>query len=266
MPKVGKHQLENNFFTNSGLSEKGGCFQKYTDEVKDFENIHISTLAMDFPEKTTKKERIEIESEWIEKLPTLDNIKHLTLRHRVNNEYFDSICRMKNLEGLYFWTSTVDDIKLLSKLKKLKYLHLELFSRLTDISPLLEIHTLTKLSIERCFKVNNYEIIGKMEQLIALSIEGDTIAPRNLILPSLKPFSKLNNLKHLDLRTTSIRDKSFLEILKLENLVRLDAMWRMKKEIRNKIKENHKTLQSGFFMAYDFEKHKFYDGVEWWID
>lgn len=266
MTKIGKHQLENDFFILPNKSDEEGHFQKFTEEVRDCETIHISTLAMDYPDKTTKKERIEIENEWIEKLPFLDNIKHLNIRHRVNNEYFNSICRMKNLESIYFWTSTVEDLNPLKNLKKLNFLHLESFTRLTDISPLTEISSLKRLSIESCFKIENYEVIGKMKQLVALAIEGDTFAPKKLILPSLKPYSKLLNLKHLDLSTTSIKDKSFLEILKLENLVRLDAMWKMKKEVRNKIKENHKSLKSGFFMVYDFEKNKFYDGIEWWID
>jgi hypothetical protein len=49
-------------------------------------------------------------------------------------------------------------------------------------------------------------------------------------------------------------------------LKRLDAGWRMKKEEREFIQNNHPTLRSGFFMAYDFEKNRFKEGIEWWID
>lgn len=264
MTKIGKHQLENDYFFISSRDLKEGSFQKFDDTVKKYEKIHISTLAMDFQNGTSKKERGFIEKEWIERLPTLNNIKHISIRHRVNQEYFDAICKMKNLESIFFLTSSIEDISQLKNLTKLISISLGSFSKLTNISSLTEITTLKSLSIENCFKVENYEEIGKMEQLIALSIEGDTFAPKNLILKSLKPFNNLNTLKHLDLSTTSIKDKSFAEILKMENLVRLDASWRMKNEIREKIKNEHKSLKSGFFMVYDFKKNEFYDGIEWW--
>jgi len=266
MVKIGKHQLENDFFILSNYPEEEGCFQIFNEEVRAFERIHISMLAMDFPDGTSKKKRTEIEEEWLRQLPSLENVRHLSVRHRVNQQFFEAICEMKNLESIYFWTSTVKDLSSLKKLKQLISLHLQRFSQLTDISPLKNVQSLTRLNIENCFKIENYDVIGDMNQLIALGIEGDTFAPKNLILESLKPFSRLQNLKHLDLSTTSIKDKSFLELLKLEKLVRLDASWRMKKEIRNRIKAEDKSLKSGFFMVYDFEKNEFYEGTEWWIE
>jgi hypothetical protein len=266
MVKIGKHQLENDFFILSDYPEEEGFFQVFNEEVRTFERIHISMLAMDFQDGTSKKKRTEIEEEWLREIPSLHNVKHLSIRHRVNQQFFEAICEMKNLESIYFWTSTVEDLSSLKKLKKLISLHLQRFSKLTDISPLKHIQSVTRLNIENCFKIKNYEVIGDMGQLIALGIEGDTFAPKNLILESLKPFSRLQNLKHLDLSTTSIKDKSFLELLQLEKLVRLDASWRMKKEVRDKIKGEHKSLKSGFFMVYDFEKNEFQKGTEWWIE
>jgi hypothetical protein len=266
MPIVGKHQLENNFFILPNLPKEEGNFQEFDEDIRNFESIHISMLAMDFRDGTSKKKRDDIENEWLEKLPTLDNVKHLSIRHRVNQAFFETICEMKNLESINFWSSTIEDLSPLKKLKKLYSLHLSRFTKLTDISPLIEIKSINRLSIEGCFKVKNYEDIGGMMQLIALCLDGDTFAPKNLMLKSLKPFTSLKNLKHLDLTTSSIKDKSFLELLKLESLVRLDAGWRMKKQIRNKIKQEHKHLKSGFFMVYDFDNHEFYKGTEWWLD
>jgi Leucine-rich repeat (LRR) protein len=263
--KTGKHQLENNLFYSPNASIKEGRFQKLPDDVEEYENIHISTLAMDFPSGTSNNERKLIENEWINALPKLDNIKSLSIRHRVSSEFFEAICSMNNLEVLRFWTSTVIDLSPLKKLKNLTTLHLDSFSKLEDISPILELKKLNKLSIENCFKIKNYELLGGLNKLEALRLGGDTFAPKNLILSSLYPLTSLSNLKHLDLSSTSIKDKSFLELLKMKNLLRLDASWRMKKEIRIKIKSNLPTLKSGFFMAYDFESQDFYDGIEWWI-
>src|SRR5690554_2004488 len=155
MPEVGKHQLENNFFVLPNYPEETGYFQKFESTAFNFERIHISTLAMDFPDGTTKKERNEIEKEWIENLPLLENVKHLSIRHRVNQPYFEAICKMKNLESIYFWTSTVEDLNSLKNLPSLISLHLQRFSKLIDISPLLEIKSLNRLSIENCFNIKD---------------------------------------------------------------------------------------------------------------
>jgi hypothetical protein len=110
MTKVGKHQLENDFFTLPDRPENEVVFQKFSSEVEKFESIHIATLAMDFPGGTTRKGRQEIENEWIKNLPLLDNVKHLGIRHRVDQAFFNAICEMKNLESIYFWTSTAEDL------------------------------------------------------------------------------------------------------------------------------------------------------------
>jgi hypothetical protein len=237
--------------------------QEITDDLSSCKNLRIVTLAMDFPADTTTKRRKEIEIDWIELLPKLDNVKRLSVRHRVNQDFFEAICQMKNLEELYFWTSTVDDISAISRMSKINRLGLDSFNRLTDISPILELKNLTHLSIENSFKIGNYEIIGQITTLIGLRLSGDAFAPKNLRLKSLIPFESLGNLKHLDLSTTSIIDKSFDCILKFENLERFDLTGVIPKPIRQKIKENHKTLTAGFFMDWDYENKKIYDEKEW---
>lgn len=259
----GKHQLENNYF--AALDNKDvKYFQKYNDDVKNYDSIHISLLSMDFPPEISQKERILIESEWIENLPKLSNIKNLYIRHIVDEDFFNAICKMQNLETLSFRTSKVEDISKIINLKKLVFLHLESFSKLEDIQPITNLPNLKYLSIDNCFKISNYEVISRINNLIALSIEGNSIAPKNLILNSLKEISDLQNLKHLSLFHTSIKDKTYLEVSRLKQLVRLDATWKMKGEIRDNIKSKLPNLTSGFFMAWDFEKNEFYKDIEWW--
>ena len=232
-------------------------------DVYSVENLQIVSMAMDFPQGTSPKFRQEIERKWIETLPKLKKVKLLSVRHRVKQEFFDAICKMPNLEDLTFWSSTVEDISNISKLTKLRHLKLWSFSRLKDISPLLPLKKLTHLSIDNCFKVENYDIIGKMSQLIGLELCGDTFAPRNLRLKSLKPFETLRKLKHLDLSSASVIDKSYESVLKMPSLERFDLLVTVPKEIREKIKSTHKELKAGFFVDYDFENKKFYDGKQW---
>ncbi|PHN95103.1 hypothetical protein CSC80_07190 [Maribacter sp. 6B07] len=265
-PIVGKDQIADTYYPMiAGLDEEQ-AFQDYNDKVLETNNIFISTLAMDFSSGTSSKRKKEIDEEWKEKLPNLGHIKRLDLRHRVDQDYFDIICKMKNLEVLNIWASTITDISSISKLTKLKALYLSNFSRLEDIAPLMGLKSLESLSILASFKVANYELIGQIKSLKSLELGGDTFAPKNLILSSLEPFTALNELIELDMSCASIRDKDYRPILELKKLKRLDAHWRMKNLEREFLQNEHPSLQSGFFVAYDFGKNEFKDGVEWWIE
>lgn len=237
--------------------------QEIADDIDSATELCIVSYATDFPAHTSSKHRKELEDKWMNLLPRLDKIRALSVRQRVNQDFFEAICKMKNLEELHFWASTVDDISSISKLQKLQRLDLDRFNRLKDISPILTLKNLQLLSIENSFKVENYDLIGQMTQLEGLRLGGDTFAPKNLRLKSLKPFSNLKHLKHLDISTLSVVDNSYETILELENLERFDITVIIPKPTRELIKANHKKLTSGFFMDWDYENKKIYDGKEW---
>ena len=217
---------------------------------------------MDLPGKSAKQ-RQQLEEKWIEVLPTLNNVKALSVRHRVKQDFFDAICKMKNLESLMFWTSTVENISSIANLTKLTDLKLWRFSTLKDISPLILLKHLTHLSIDNCFAVENYDVLGQMTQLIGLELCGDSSAPKNLRIKSLKPFETLKNLKHLDLSSASVVDKSYESILTMTSLERFDLVVTVPKATRDKIKTNHNTLQAGFFVDWDFENKRIFEGKHW---
>jgi len=253
-----------NLFHQGKGSEIDYYFTQETDnKVFDCENLHISMLAMDFKEGQSRKYRKQLENHWIDLLPQLDKVKTLSIRHIVTQAFFEAICKMKNLERLFFWTSNVEDISNIKNLKKLKRLRLERFSRLSDISILLELKELRLLSVLNSFKIDNYELIGKMTDLIGLTIRGDETAPKNLRLASLKPFEGLTNLRHLDLSATSVIDKSYDSIVKMISLERFDITVGIDKLKRDLIKSKAKALKAGFFMAWDYENRKFYPHINW---
>lgn len=265
-PMIGKDQIADTYYPTIAELDEEQTFKEYEDRILETNNIFISTLAMDFPPNTSLKKRKGIDEQWKEKLPELNHIKRLDLRHKVDQNYFNVICKMKNLEVLNIWSSTVTDIRSIKKLTKLKALYISNFSRLEDVSPLLELKSLESLSILASFKVANYELIGKMKWLKLLELGGDTFAPKNLILNSLEPFTNLNELIELDMSCASIKDKNYKPILELKKLKRLDAHWRMKNQERELLQSEHPSLQSGFFVAYDFVKNEFKNGIEWWIE
>jgi Leucine-rich repeat (LRR) protein len=254
------------FYQGKNAEIQYSRFQELNNDVYDVENLSIVSLAMDFAPATPNKLRKEIERKWIDTLPLLKKVKVLSIRHRVNQEFFEAISEMANLEQLFFWSSSVENISSIAKLNKLQHLKLRSFPQLTDISPLLSLKNLTVLSIDNCFKVENYEVIGKMARLVGLELCGNTFAPKYLRVSSLKPFTNLKNLKHLDLSMASIIDKSYESILELKSLERLDLLSKMPRETREKIKSQHKNLKAGFFVDYDFERHEFYPGKNWETD
>lgn len=161
-----------------------------------------------------------------------------------------------------FWTSNVEDISSITKLKRPKRLDIDYFNKLENITPLKKLSNLEILTIANSMRITNYDVIGELTGLIGLAIQGDQFAPRNLRLKSLKPFSKLKKLIHLDLLSTTVIDESYDTILEMESLLRFDISSFIKKALREKIKK-HPNLNSGFFMDYDWDKKMFYDGKEW---
>jgi hypothetical protein len=236
--------------------------QRITENIFQIKALKIVTLAMDFI-GATKEIRKQIETEWIEIIPRLNNVTALSVRHRVNQEYFEAICKMKSLEKLHFWTTNIESLDSIVKLKKLSSLGISSFSRLSDISPVLGLKKLTHLSIDNSFKIENYEVIGGLKDLVGLALSGDFTSPRNLRLKSLKPFRTLKKLKHLDLSFTSVIDKSYDCILDMTSLQRFDTTAQIPQLLREKIKANHKTLKAGFFTDWDYGNKRFYHGKEW---
>lgn len=230
--------------------------QEISNDVFKTDKLHISILAADFSTDISAKYRKELVAKWLKILPTLDNIKFLSLRVKVCQEFFEAVCKMKNLEYLTFWTSSVEDISSITKLKRLKRLDIDHFSKLEDIRPLKDLINLEILTVTNSMKITCYEVIGELTSLIGLSIQGDQIAPKNLRLKSLKPFANLKKLKHLDLTSTIVIDNSYHIILEMNSLQRFDITTIIEKPLRDKIKKLH-NLNSGFFMDFDWDKNEF---------
>ncbi|HEY9000116.1 MAG TPA: leucine-rich repeat domain-containing protein [Mucilaginibacter sp.] len=238
-------------------------FEYLRDNFLEVASLDAISIALAYPERASQKTKNEIENIWFDNLPRLHRIKKLTVHHRLKQDFFDLVCQIPNLEQLFFFGSSVEDISNIKKLTNLQRLNLHSFTRLTDISPLSNLKNLKILSIENSFKVENYEIIGELTGLVGLELCGDTFAPKNLMLKSLKPYVNLKQLRHLDISTASIIDKSYECILQMPSLERLDLLARMPGSLRETIKSTHKTLKAGFFVDYDFDNKKFYDGKNW---
>lgn len=248
---------------------KGKDFEIDYFEVKQFddknintENLKIQTLSFLF-NTLKEKEKLDVQKKWIDILPNLDKVKRLHISCGINQELFDALNDIPSLEELIIISSKATDLSKLTKIKNLKRLEIENFTQLKDISILEDINLL-QLRIENCFKIENYEVAGRIKSLLGLSLNGYCWGPKNLKIQSIKSFARLENLKHLDLSTTSIVDKnSILSILEIKSLERFDLTGSFKPEIVENIKQNHPNLLAGFFVDWDYKNKRIYDGKTW---
>ena len=236
--------------------------QQFDDKKLNSENIHIHSLS--FLYDTLKpKGKLEIQKKWIDIFPKLNEVKRIKITFGINQELFDSLNQIPNLEELIIDSSKITDLSYLTKIKKLKRFEIDSFTQLKDIS-ILEKTKLLQLRIENCFKIENYEIIGNIESLIGVALRGYVVGPKKIKIESLKNFKNLKKLKHLDLGCTSLIDKnSFNYLLEIENLERFDYTGNINIEVVENIKKNHPNLKAGFFVDWDYKNDKIYDGKYW---
>lgn len=99
------------------------------------ENIHIQSLS--FLYETLKSiDKAVINSKWTNLFPKLDKVKRLKITFGINQEMFEVICKIPNLEELFIDTSKVTDLNQLDRIQHLHRLEIDSFSQLTNISSL----------------------------------------------------------------------------------------------------------------------------------
>lgn len=259
-----KDRYKNNLFFD-GDNEYSNSYQIQTfkEEIFEEENISLNLFPIDFNNNLTSKEKKKIIDEWLDVLPSLKTLKSLSIRHSVNIDFFKVVCKIKSLENLQFWSSNTYELNEISNLTNLKRLDLQGFTKITNLSPLVKIKNLSKLSIEKCFNIGDFDTISELNNLIALQLNGDTFAPKKLRLDNIVFIEHLKNLKHLDLLGCNILSKDFSPISELNNLRRLDVDSKVDNDIKKLILENNKNLDSGFFLDWDFENNKFHEEKDW---
>jgi len=106
---------------------------------------------------------------WTSILESLDNVEYLWTFHKLNQETFNSICRMKNLKGLCIKWSSVVDLDQINQLQNLLHLKLGLSSSIERLDPIEEIQQLITFQIEtnsNQLKINALKSLLHLEGLI----------------------------------------------------------------------------------------------------
>ena len=184
--------------------------QEISDELYSAKNLRLS---LDFGTHSSKKFQQQSIRNWISLFPMLKNIEGLLLMYPKSQAFFAAACKMTQIKTLSLRSLKVDDLTPIQNLKALTRLYIDSCHQLKSIIPILNLKNIIYIKIENCYNIEDLASIGQMTWLKGLCLTGNITAPKNLRINSLKPYRNLKNLKHLDLTSTSVIDKSYQVLL-----------------------------------------------------
>lgn len=174
-------------------------------------------------------EQKKIVKDWCNILPNLENVKYLWFTSQVNQNLFDAVCEMKNLNGLFIKWSSIKDINNIQKLKSLKHLYIGSSGQIKDIQILAKLTDLETLDLENIKSLTDITPICELTKLQGLGVDGDW--NKNQTIDTLSPIVKLQNLKYITLVGTKIKDRSLKPLAEIQTLERVwTALWFRKSE------------------------------------
>ena len=180
--------------------------------------VGLSTLEQEIRPLSATKKR-ELRRVWSETLPKLDNVKYLMTTHQIDQSFFESICQMQNLEGLYIKWGKVESLDCISKLTKLKHLYFGSNPRLKSVDGISKLKNLETLEIENFQKVDDFNKISALKNLQSLNISTSMDGP-SIKMNDLEFLIELKNLLVLELGI-SLKNKDIRPIFYLDKLVKL---------------------------------------------
>jgi len=192
-----------------------------TFRIEDSDIYEAQILRPDYKQERglTYPKLKKLRTEWQKILPKLDNLKYLYLSHTINQDYFETICKIPNLKGLFIHNSKISNFSSIGNLTKLEELH---FCGSLGISTLDGIQNLTKLKFCVLDKFFGIESVNEMSNLLTIEklhlFAG--LHGQKLNLKSIEPISELKNLKELALDIkTNIDIRPLLRLEELELLI-----------------------------------------------
>jgi hypothetical protein len=228
----------------------------YPKEYSGQTKVNIACTQLLELSATAQKKLIE---EWIDFLPTCQNIEMLWFTTQTTQRLFDSVCKLKNLVGLNIKWSNIKTLDNISTLTNLKYLNIGSSSQIESIIPLAGMTQLEVLRIENFKKITDFSPLSTLTNLQFFSIEGGMYSKQKV--DTFEPFSKLTNLVYFSAVMISCINKQIDPILKLKKLITINwafnltakDMERMKQELPNlkylphrNYRSNKNKLQSFF--------------------
>ena len=137
---------------------------------------------------------------------------------------FEYLSGYDKLKYLQVYNNPIHHLENINLIKNLEFLDLLDCRKLVDLSALSENKTIKGLVISICRQLQEYDPIGKMQQLAKLQISEGKIASLNFL-------KSLKNLKELSIAAIKIEDKDLSPLMELNNV---EEMWLKITSVRKK--------------------------------
>jgi hypothetical protein len=189
--------------------------------IEDSEIYNTKILSPDYlQEKDLSYSNLKkLRKEWIKVLPKLEKLEFLYLGHRVNQEYFEAICQIPNLKGLWVKISQIKEFSHIGNLKKLEQLNFGGSLSITNLNGIQELKKLKYCVLDNFFGIENLKELESLKSLEKLNLLAG-FDSKTLNLKSLESLGELSNLKELVLDIKKNLDvKPLLKLEKLNKLV-----------------------------------------------
>jgi hypothetical protein len=182
------------------------------DEYKGDDRLNVACTQTDL---AAREQRALVRS-WCDFLPTLKGLKLLWFSSRVNQDLFDAACQIPDLEGLHIKWSGIVDLSNIERSAALKYFHLGQSAQVKEIVPLGNGLNLRWLGLELLSRIRDLEPLARLIGLEGLSLEGSMSTAWQV--KSLAPVGFLTNLRYLSIANLRSDDKSLAGMFSLHHL------------------------------------------------
>ena len=117
----------------------------------------------------TPTQQKKLVKEWVDFLPNCKDVEMLWFTTHLNQQLFDSVCKLKNLTGLNIKWSSIKTLDNISNLTNLKYLRIGSSAKVESIKPLTTLPNLEVLDIENFKKITDFSPLSTLTNLIYFS-------------------------------------------------------------------------------------------------
>lgn len=151
-------------------------------------------------------------------------VQEISFASRTPKRLFDSLRSQTQLISLLVKWGDYVDLSVLTGMSNLRALVLNGASNVESVEPLCELSSLELLHIDSLRRVSDLSAIGALSSVSDLSIGGDWMNPRNAHIRSIAFLKEMPQLRHLVLHTVIVDDQDYSPLLCLPNLQNVRAM------------------------------------------